>query len=111
MDTGIHAEQIGIRAADFGVHYWTSHHPFVVPEPATVEPTESYSRADIDEFVDIMRQVAHEAYTDPEKVRSAPHNCPVHQIDGTALDDPARWAITWRGYQRKLREQRSHDGA
>ena len=110
-DTGIHAEQIGIRAADFAVHYWTSHHPFVVPEPATVEPTESYSRADLDEFVDVMRQVAHEAYTDPEKVRSAPHNCPVHQIDGTALDDPARWAITWRGYQRKLREQRSHDGA
>ena len=104
-DTGIHSEQIGIRAADFGVHYWTSHHPFVVPEPATIEPTESYSQADLDEFVDVMRHVAHEAYTDPEKVRSAPHHCPVHAIDGTGLDDPARWAITWRGYQRKLRER------
>lgn len=111
VDTGIHSEQIGIRAADFGVHYWTSHHPFVVPEPATVEPTESYSQCDLDEFIDVMRHVAHEAYFDPEKVRSAPHNCPVHAIDGTGLDDPKRWAMTWRGYQRKLREQEAQGAA
>lgn len=106
-ETGIHSEQIGIRAADYGVHYWTSHHPFVVPEPATVEPTESYSKADLDEFVDVMREVAKEAYEDPERVRSAPHNCPVHTIDGSYFDDPARWAITWRGYQRKLHAQQA----
>ena len=100
--TGIHSEQIGIRAADFGVHYWTSHHPFVVPEPATIEPTESYSKADLDEFIDILRHVSDEAYTDPQMIRSAPHNCPVHQIDSSVLDDPKRWAVTWRGYQRKL---------
>lgn len=104
-ETGIHAEQIGLRAADYGVHYWTSHHPFIVPEPATVEPTESYSRADLDEFVDVMRQIAHEARTNPEIVRTAPHNCPVHTIDASVLDDPDRWAMTWRGYQRKLNAQ------
>ena len=106
-ETGIHSDQIGIRAADFGVHYWTSHHPFVVPEPATVEPTESYSKADLDEFVDVMRQVAKEAYENPEHVRSAPHNCPVHAIDGSYFDDPDRWAITWRAYRRKLRAHRA----
>ncbi|MGD8624200.1 MAG: aminomethyl-transferring glycine dehydrogenase subunit GcvPB, partial [Anaerolineae bacterium] len=29
-ETGVHSEEIGLRAADYGVHYWTSHHPFVV---------------------------------------------------------------------------------
>jgi glycine dehydrogenase subunit 2 len=103
-ETGVHAEDIGLRAADYAVHYWTSHHPYLVPEPATIEPTESYSRADLDEFVAVMRQVAHEAYTDPQLVRSAPHNCPTRRVQNDYLDDPKRWAITWRAWQRKLAE-------
>jgi glycine dehydrogenase subunit 2 len=47
-ETGVHSEELGIRAADFGIHYWTSHHPFVVPEPCTLEPTESFSKDDLD---------------------------------------------------------------
>ncbi len=100
-DTGLHTEDLAARMADFGTHYWTSHHPFVVPEPMTLEPTESYSRADLDEYASMLRAVAHEAYTAPEVVRTAPHRSTIHQIDHTWLDDPKRWAITWRAYQRK----------
>ncbi len=100
--TGVSSEQIGARAADFGVHYWTSHHPFVVPEPFTLEPTESYSRADLDEYADILAHVADEAWRDPERVTSGPHASTIHTIDHSVLDDPARWAATWRAYQRKV---------
>lgn len=101
-ETGVHSEELGIRAADFGVHYWTSHHPFVVPEPATLEPTESYSKAELDEYVAIMAHVVDEAYNDPEVVKTAPHNSTVHTIDHGPLDDPAQWAITWRAYRKKV---------
>lgn len=101
-DTGVHSEQIGLRAADFGVHYWTSHHPYVVPEPCTLEPTESYSKDELDEYAAILAHVAHEAYTDPEVVKTAPHNSTIHTIDHTPLDDPSQWAITWRAYLRKV---------
>lgn len=100
-DTGIHSDELGIRAADFGVHYWTSHHPYVVPEPCTLEPTESYSKEELDEYAAIIEQVANEAYTDPDLVRTAPHNSTVHTIDHHPLDDPAQWCITWRAYLRK----------
>jgi glycine dehydrogenase subunit 2 len=100
-DTGVHSEDIGIRAADFGVHYWTSHHPFVVPEPFTLEPSESYTRADLDEYAAILAQVAHEARTDPDLVRGAPYQLPVHRTEHAVLDDPRQWAVTWRAYQRK----------
>ena len=105
--TGVSSGDIGLRAADYGTHYWTSHHPYVVPEPATIEPTEAYSRADLDEFVQIMAQVAHEARTTPELVRSAPHNCPTKRVHDEYLEDPKRWAITWRAWQRKIAEHRN----
>jgi glycine dehydrogenase subunit 2 len=101
--TGVHSEQIGLRAADFGVHYWTSHHPYVVPEPCTLEPTESYSKDDLDEYAAILAHVAEEAQRDPEIVSTAPHNSTVHTIDHEPLDDPARWAMTWRAYLKKHR--------
>ena len=101
-ETGVHTEDLGLRAADFGVHYWMSHHPWIVREPCTLEPTESYSKADLDEYAAIMRHVAQEARTDPERVKTAPHRSTVHRIDPSALDDPEQWAVTWRAYRRKL---------
>ena len=101
-ETGVHSEEIGLRAADFGVHYWTSHHPFVVPEPCTLEPTESYSKDELDEYAGLLAHVAGEARQSPEKVKTAPHNSTIHTVDHDPLDDPARWAVTWRAYQRKL---------
>ncbi len=101
-ETGIHSEELGIRAADFGLHYWTSHHPFVIPEPCTLEPTESYSKDELDEYVGVIAHVVNEAYNDPEMVRTAPHNATVHTIEHEPFDDPAQWAVTWRAYRRKV---------
>lgn len=103
-DTGISSEEIGVRASDFGVHYWTSHHPYVVPQPFTLEPTESYSRAELDEYAAILAHVADEARNSPEIIKTAPHNQTVHQTGYSDLDDPERWAITWRMYQKKYPE-------
>jgi len=45
--------------------------------------------------------VCQEAYDNPELVRTAPHNHPIGRLDTGPLEDPARWATTWRAYQRK----------
>jgi len=104
-ETGVHSEELGLCAADFGVHYWTSHHPFIVPEPCTLEPTESYSKEELDEYAAILAHVAEEARTNPELVKTAPHNSTIHTIDHVPLDDPQQWAMTWRAYKRKVQER------
>jgi glycine dehydrogenase subunit 2 len=106
-DTGVHSEEIGLRVADYGTHYWTSHHPYVVPEPMTLEPTESYSKADLDEYADILKHIADEARSNPEMIKTAPHNSTVHKTDHEVLDDPQTWAVTWRAYLRKTGQVKS----
>jgi glycine dehydrogenase subunit 2 len=100
-DTGVTTEDVTCRMADFGFHLWSSHHPFVVPQPFTIEPTESYSKDELDEYLEGLEKIAQEAYDEPEKVKNAPYNSVVHKIDHSTLDDPEKWAITWRAYLKK----------
>jgi len=100
-ETGVTTEDVICRMADFGFHLWTSHHPFVVPEPFTIEPTESYSKDELDEYLAGLAQIVEEAHTNPDKVKNAPYRSVVHKIDPSTLDDPETWAITWRSYLKK----------
>ncbi len=100
-DTGITSGDIQRRMMDFGMHYWTSHHPYFVPEPMTLEPTETPSKEDLDEYIETLKHIFHEAYTNPEIIKTAPHNSVCHQIDESDMDDPEKWAVSWRVYQRK----------
>jgi len=105
-ETGVTTEDVTCRMADFGFHLWSSHHPFIVPEPFTIEPTESYSKDEIDEYIAGLKKVVEEAYDDPEKVKNAPYQSVVHKIDHSSLDDPEKWAITWRSYLKKHKSSR-----
>ena len=102
-ETGVTTEDIAYRMADYGFHLWSSHHPFIVPQPFTIEPTEAYSKAELDEYLAALAKVSEEAYQNPELVKTAPHRSVVHRIDQSGFDDPKKWAITWRAYLKKHR--------
>lgn len=105
-ETGVTTEDVSRRMADFAHQYWTSHHPYVVPEPFTLEPTESYSKSDLDEYIASLAHIANEAYTDPNKIKNAPYNSSIHQVvDYDYFEDPEKWAITWRVYVKKHRKK------
>jgi glycine dehydrogenase subunit 2 len=100
-ETGVGTHDVTYRMADFGFHMWSSHHPFVVPEPFTIEPTEAYSKVELDEYLAGLQQCSDEAYNNPEHIKTAPHQSVVHHIDYSNSDDPKKWAITWRAYVKK----------
>ena len=107
QDTGVGTEDVKRRMADFGLqHYWMSHHPWVVPDPFTLEPCESYSKDDIDEFVAVLRQISKEAYDNPEFVKNAPYNSVVHKVINPNINEPERIAVTWRQYLKKKGAQK-----
>lgn len=100
-ETGIGTGDIQRRMMDFGMHYWTSHHPYYLPEPMTLEPTETPSKKDIDEYIETLKYVFREARENPEIIRTAPHRSVTHQVDESSMDDPEKWALTWKVYCRK----------
>jgi glycine dehydrogenase subunit 2 len=104
-ETGLGVVEVSNRLTDYGVDApWLSHEPWLVPEPFTPEAGELWSKEDIDYWIAALAKVSDEAYSTPDVVRDAPHNAAIHKIDGAALEDPARWATTWRAFKRKTTE-------
>jgi glycine dehydrogenase subunit 2 len=102
QETGIGVIEVGNRMTDYGIDApWLSHEPWVVPEPFTPEAGELWSKEDIDAWVAVVAKVCAEAYGDPDRVRSAPHNAAIGKVLAEGCEDPARWATTWRAFQRK----------
>lgn len=101
-ETGVTTDDIDRRVVDYGYQsYFSSHHPRVIPEPFTPEPAETYSKADIDGYAETMAAIAAEARSDPEIVKTAPHNAALaSRIDESALNDENRLATTWRAWKK-----------
>ena len=101
-DTGVTVMDVQHRMVDFGVDaFWLSHEPWVVPQPFTPEAGEMWSKEDLDYWIAVLRQISEEAYTDPDIVKTAPHNQPVRQLAPESLNEPDRWAMTWRAHLKK----------
>jgi len=103
-ETGVGTFDVTCRMADFGFHMWSSHHPFVIPEPFTLEPTESYSKTELDEYIAALQRISDEAYETPDVVKTAPHCSVTHRPGHETLDDPDKWAVTWRSYLKKCEQ-------
>lgn len=101
-DTGVNTDDINRRMQDFGFQrFFSSHHPLIVPEPFTPEPTESYSKDDIDEYVEALKYISDEAYEHPEIVKTAPHRGSIGNVPNNEISDPEDLCVTWRVYQRR----------
>ncbi|WP_311135965.1 aminomethyl-transferring glycine dehydrogenase subunit GcvPB [Acetobacterium malicum] len=81
MQFGISALDIAKRLIDFGYHPPTIYFPLIVKEALMIEPTETESKETLDEFIEAMRQIAREAETSPELLKSAPHDTIVKRLD------------------------------
>lgn len=92
--TGVGAADIAKRLLDFNIHPPTVYFPLIVEEALMIEPTETESKETLDRFVAIMKQIAREAETEPEKIKGAPLTTPVGRLDEvTAARNPI---IAWK---------------
>ena len=79
--TGVTTMDVAKRLLDYGYHAPTIYFPLLFHESLMIEPTENESKETLDGFITVMRKIAEEAKTDPELVKSAPHNTPIGRVD------------------------------
>ena len=68
---------------DEGFHPMTMYFPLVVHGAMLVEPTETESKATLDQFIGALRSVAERARAGDETLRTAPHFAPRSRLDET----------------------------
>jgi glycine dehydrogenase subunit 2 len=81
---GIKTGDIAKRLIDYGFHPYTVSFPLVVPGALMIEPTESESKEELDQFIDAMKQIAREAEESPEIIADAPYHTRLTRLDETA---------------------------
>ena len=80
---------------DEGYHPMTMYFPLVVHGAMLVEPTETESKAALDQFIMALRSVAERAIAGDESMKSAPHYAPRRRLDETqAARKPL---LAWEG--------------
>ena len=68
---------------DEGFHPMTMYFPLVVHGAMLIEPTETESKAAIDQFIAALRSVAERAQAGDVSLKSAPHFAPRARLDET----------------------------
>lgn len=81
LDKGVRALDIAKRLLDYGMYAPTVYFPLIVKECLLIEPTETESKETLDQFVEIISKIVNEIETNPEIVRTAPHNLSVGRLD------------------------------
>jgi glycine dehydrogenase subunit 2 len=78
---GVTTLDIAKAILDHGIHPPTIYFPLIVEEALMIEPTETESLETLDRFVEVMREIAERASSDPESLRAAPTTTPVGRLD------------------------------
>ena len=93
-EKGVSTLDIAKRMLDFGIHPPTVYFPLIVKEAMMFEPTETESKQTLDDVVETMRGIIAEVDTDPDLLKTAPHNTSVGRLDDVmAARKPV---LTWQ---------------
>ncbi len=92
---GVKTGDIAKRLIDYGFHPYTVSFPLIVRGALMIEPTETESKLELDQFIAAMQAIAQEVENNPGLVLQAPGTTRTSRVDETrAARKPV---VTWRG--------------
>jgi glycine cleavage system P protein (glycine dehydrogenase) subunit 2 len=91
--SGVRTGDLAKRLIDYGFHPYTVSFPLIVHGALMIEPTETESKLELDQFIEAMIDIAKEVESDPQMVKNAPYGTRTSRVDEvTAARKPVlRW--------------------
>lgn len=80
-ETGATAMDYAKRLLDYGFHAPTTYFPLLIPECLLIEPTETESKEELDNFIDVMIKITQETKDDIDMIKGAPYTLPSRRLD------------------------------
>ncbi|MCK4313327.1 aminomethyl-transferring glycine dehydrogenase subunit GcvPB, partial [Candidatus Bathyarchaeota archaeon] len=63
--------------------------------------TETFEKEELDRFVEAVRKICKEAYTNPQVVLEAPHNTAISRLDEVKASHPMTMTLSWQMHLKK----------
>lgn len=79
--TGVTTLHVAKALLDYGFHAPTIYFPLLFHESLMIEPTETESPETLDSFIEVMRKIAEDAKSNPDKIKEAPYSTPISHPD------------------------------
>jgi glycine dehydrogenase subunit 2 len=95
-ETGVRALDLAKGLLDAGIHAPTMYWPHVVPECLMIEPTETETRATLDNFAATLHALIKQAHDDPASMAELPLHTPVRRVDEAQVGRQANKGIGLR---------------
>lgn len=102
-DTGISARDVAKALLDRGLHAPTFYFPAIVEEALMIEPTETFSKEELDRFIEALHEISEQAYDNPAMVLQSPQNTAITRLDEVRAAHPRTMALSWRMHQKRLK--------
>ncbi|MBN1622475.1 MAG: aminomethyl-transferring glycine dehydrogenase subunit GcvPB [Endomicrobiales bacterium] len=81
VENNVRTLDVAKRLLDYGFYAPTIYFPLIVEEALMIEPTETETKAALDDFVKILFKIIEEAQNDPGLLKNAPQNTPVSRLN------------------------------
>ena len=94
FEGGLSTIDLAKALIDEGFHPMTMYFPLVVHGAMLIEPTETESKASLDQFITAVREIARRAKAGDQSLKAAPVHAPRRRLDETLA--ARRPLLTWR---------------
>ena len=98
---GVKILDIGKALLDHGIHSPTVYFPLIVEEALMVEPTETESVENLDNYAAALNKIGSDAQNNPKGLQDAPRNTSIGRLNEVQASHPKTMCLNWRMGSRK----------